>query len=123
MAPPKSNKFAPSIIHSKRRYYLVRIEKTKNSAVVHKEDFVQAFAEMYKQLFGSYYLEQLPLDVFEQGEDKYIVSTTTDFAVTFRTALTLPSPHQSIHKFEVISESSNLQPLIHDSRLFYPPLI
>ncbi|EAY04938.1 hypothetical protein TVAG_039900 [Trichomonas vaginalis G3] len=118
-----ANKFAPATIRSKHRYYLVRIEKTKDNAVVQKEDFVKAIAEMYQQLFGTYYLNLLPMDVYDQGNDRFIVDTTPEFAVTFRTALTLPSPHQSIHKFEVISESSYLQPLIHDSRLFYPPLI
>jgi hypothetical protein len=67
------------------------------------------------------------LEVFLQGPTRAICSIQTELAVSLRCSLALPPIRlpgtADVEGFHVLREASFMQPLFHDSRLDFPPLV
>lgn len=116
--------FSVKTIRSDSRYYLVEAELNDQSIVLSSNHVNQIIHYNFEKFFGRNEVTNLKIDVNEQGSNKFIISTDSQTAVALRTAILLPPPRSSnVRSLHVISESAYVQPLIHDSRLFFSPLI
>jgi hypothetical protein len=115
--------FAVRTLRSPRRYFLVEVRSRSSESL---ENVHQQITALFLRLFGSSVTSKVDLQVFSQTQNHFICSVPNEFAVSFRCAIALPPiplPHQAeIEGFRVLSESSFMQSLFHNSRLDFPPL-
>lgn len=116
--------FNVKTIHSDSRHYLINVEVNDQNILLSSNHVAQIIHYNYEKFFGKIEHDKLKIEINEQGSNKFIVSTSSETAISLRTAILLPPPSSSnIRNLHIISESSFIQPLIHDSRMFFPPLI
>lgn len=120
----KSAAFNVKTIRSDSRHYLIEAELNDPNILLSSSHVNHIIKSNFEKYFGTVEASNLKLQIDEQGSNKFIVSTNCQNAVALRAAILFPPPKFSnIRNLHVISESSFVQPLIHDSRLFFAPLI
>ena len=115
--------FAPRTLNSEKRYYLIEIEKKTQEALITSDIVSSVIKNSYQTVFGINEVNPLFLEVHDFDSNQYIISTDVKTSVALRSALIIPPEHSIIISFRVLSESSTLQALYHDSRLYFKPLI
>ena len=118
----KTNLFAPHTFSSSKRFYLVQAVPLEKDTMIKDKDVEQVISTLFQQIFGKLFLGKLNLEVNDIGTNNFIISVPKENSVPLRSALTIPITSGKIQNFEILSESSFMQPLMHDSRLFYQPL-
>ena len=118
----KTTIFAPETTHCTTRYYLVRVTPLKENEMITEKDVVVALSGGMKRLFGDFGRDKMMPAIHEVGECMYVVSIPNKDSTYLRATHTIPVQSQKISRFDVVSESSFLQTLLHDSSLFFKPL-
>ena len=115
--------FKVQTIRSQNRYYLIEVDLKDPHVLISGNQIKQIIRYNYEKLFGQAELATLALEINDQGPNTYILTTNCKDAISLRTALSLPTPASSnIRSIHVLSESSFIQPLFHNSRLYFQPL-
>jgi hypothetical protein len=118
--------FGVRTIKSSRRFFLLEIRQTE-PVVLEEEKLRQSISAQFVRLFGEFPLSSMDLEVFVQSPSRAICSIQNELAVCLRCSLALPpiplSGCPEIASLHVLCEASFLQPLLHNSRLDFPPLL
>ena len=116
--------FNVKTIHSSKRHYLIEAELNDPNILLSPTQVTQIIHYNYEKFFGQNEISKLEIQINEQGSNKFIISTGSETAISLRTAILFPPPSSSnVRNLHVISESSFIQPLIHNSRTFFSPLL
>ena len=106
-----------------KRYYLLEAEPCANETILSKKDVNDAIRKNLLKLFGSAEIDKIPIEVFERETNRFVVSTDASKSIALRSCLLLSPSNSRIHNFRVISEASFLQSILHNSRLYFSPLL
>lgn len=116
--------FSVKTIRSDSRHYLIEAELNDPNIILSSSHVNTIIHINYEKFFGQKEAANLKMQINDQGSNKFIVSTDSQTAISLRSAILLPPPKTSnVRTLHVLSESSFVQPLIHDSRLYFTPLI
>ena len=109
---------------SDSRFYLIEVEPIDKNAIISSNQIEQLVKYNFQKFFGSEGIKNVKIEVNEFKNKQFIISTDEKNCVALRAAISLAIPNFSnISRINILSESSFLQPIVHDSRLFFSPLI
>lgn len=115
--------FSPHTISNKKRFYLVKVQKTRDENIITTDMVKQIISTNFSTLFGSTELSKFNYQVNQFNSNEFVISVDSKSSVSLRSVLILPPSHPFISSFFILSEASTLQSIYHDSRLYFESLV